>query len=80
MTDSEKELLIRIDERTKDILEALARDYKALHGNGSPGLLARVQKLEDMHQTENTTLRKYGAFIAWLVTTALALYSAIKHH
>jgi hypothetical protein len=108
MTDSEKELLIRIDERTKDILEALARDYKCLHGNGQPGLIervqilesskkelsgkveslektlekipARVQTLENYHTNENSFVRRFGAIIAWLATTALALYSAIKHH
>ena len=80
MTDTEKELLIRIDERTKDIQEALARDYKLLHGNGQPGLLERVQKLENMHQNENTMLKKYGSVIAWLITTALAIYSTLKHH
>jgi methionine synthase II (cobalamin-independent) len=111
MTDSEKELLIRIDERTKDILEALARDYKCLHGNGQPGLIervqtleatknefagkieahekkiealekvpARVQTLENYHTNENSFLRKFGAVIAWIATTALALYSVLKHH
>ena len=80
MTDSEKELLIRIDERTKDIQEALARDYKTLHGNGNPGLLERVQKLENLHQNENTMFKKYGAVIAWIITTIIAVYSAIKHH
>ena len=104
MTDSEKELLIRIDERTKDIQEALSRDYKCLHGNGQPGLIERVQvleaakkeieskvdvlekipprvqTLENYHANENSFLRKFGAAIAWVIATALALYSAMKHH
>ena len=80
MTDTEKELLIRIDERTKDIQEALARDYKCIHGNGQPGLLQRVQTLENYHSNENSFVRRFGMVIAWVITTALALYSALKHH
>lgn len=115
MTEEEKNLLIRIDERLKnfekrmdDKLEniegALARDYKCLHGNGQPGLIqqvqelthtckeleaklealeqipARVQTLENYHTNENSFLRRFGGVIAWLATTALALYSAVKHH
>jgi hypothetical protein len=104
MNDSEKELLIRIDERTKDIQDALAKDYKCLYGNGQKGLIekvkdleactdnlkekaealdgipSRVQTLENYHTNENSFFRKFGAIIAWVVTTALALYSVVKHH
>ena len=81
MTDRERDaLLIRMDEKLKGIESALARDYKCLHGNGQPGLLERVQKLEDFHANENGFTRRYGAVVAWLLTTALALYSTLKHH
>lgn len=115
MTEDEKNLLIRIDERLKNFVnrmddrlenieESLSRDYKCLHGNGQPGLIqqvqkleydckelrekvdvlekipARVQTLENYHSNENKFLRKYGAVIAWIATTALSLYSVIKHH
>lgn len=81
LTDRERDtLLIRMDERMKNIEEALGRDYKCLYGNGQPGLLQRVQQLENYHANENGFLRRFGAIIAWLATTALALYSAIKHH
>jgi len=40
----------------------------------------RIQTLENYHTNENSFLRRFGAIIAWLATTALALYSVIKHH
>lgn len=105
LTDRERdELLIRMDERTMKMQEALERDFKSLYGNGQPGLIervrdlsttckelkgkledlekipARVQTLENYHTNENSFIRKCGAVIAWLVTAALALYSALKHH
>ena len=41
-------------------------------------LSERIQTLENLHQNENTILKKYGAIAAWLITTALALYSVVK--
>lgn len=81
LTDRERDtLLIRMDEQLKEIHKALERDYKCLHGNGQPGLIQRVQELENYHKNENGFLRKFGTVIAWMATTALALYSAIRHH
>lgn len=81
MSDRERDtLLIRIDERLKGIESALARDYKCLHGNGQPGLIERVQKLEDYHANENGFFKKFGGIIAWMITTIIAVYSAVKHH
>lgn len=81
LTDKERDtLLIRVDEQVKEIHRALARDYKCLYGNGQPGLLQRVQQLENYHSNENTFLKKFGAVIAWIVSTALAVYAVIKHH
>ena len=69
-------ILGRIDER----LQNIERIYTIIHGNGRPGLLERVQKLEDFRQTEDSTLKRYGGFLAWLATFLLALYSTLKHH
>jgi hypothetical protein len=81
LTDKERDtMLIRMDEKIKEIHKALERDYKCLHGNGQPGLIQRVQQLENYHSNENSFIRRFGAVIAWIATTALALYSAIKHH
>lgn len=49
MTGSEKEVierLTRIETALEEIRAALGRDYKVIHGNGSPGLLHRVAALE----------------------------------
>jgi tetrahydromethanopterin S-methyltransferase subunit G len=59
------------DEMKKQ-LDGLEKKLEALPG--------RIQTLENYHTNENSFLRKFGAIIAWLATTALALYSAIKHH
>ena len=81
MTDEDRDLLlVRIDERLKSIDGALARDYKCLHGNGQPGLIERVQKLEDYHANENGFFKKYGGFVGWVIAMSIAVYSAVKHH
>lgn len=69
-------ILARIDERLKNI-EGV---YTIIHGNGRPGLLERVQKLEDYRQNDDSSLKRYGSFFAWLATFLLALYSTLKHH
>ena len=43
-------------------------------------LPARIQTLENYHANENSFLRKFGSIIAWGITTALAVYSILKHH
>lgn len=79
LTDRERDqLLIRMDEHVKNIEDALGRDYKCLYGNGKPGLIERVQQLENYHQNENKFTRRAGTIIAWLATTALALYSVLR--
>lgn len=49
MTAFEKEMtegLSEIKANIKEIKKALDKDYHALHGNGSPGLIHRVTVLE----------------------------------
>ena len=69
-------LLGRIDERLKNI----ERDRSVIYGNGRPGLLERVQKLEDFRKSEDSFLKRYGGIVAWSATFLLALYSTLKHH
>lgn len=61
------------------IAEGLKKKTEAMENKLEP-LPARIQTLENLHQNENTILKKYGAIIAWLITTALAIYSVVKHH
>ena len=72
-------ILARMDERLKNIDESIKNTYGLIHGDGQqPGLRSRVQTLEDFHRNENGFFKKYGGILAWLGTTILALYSAIK--
>jgi hypothetical protein len=79
MTDAERdELLSRLDERTEEIKNKLKTDYMHLHGNGRPGLLERVQKLEDR---EAARARHYGAIagvIGFIINAAIAVYAIAK--
>ena len=79
MTDAERdELLIRLDESTKEIKNKLRTDYAHLHGNGRPGLLERVQKLEDW---QAACQHHYGAVagtVGFIINAALALYATLK--
>ena len=38
--------LAELKKKIEEIHEALSKDYKVLHGNGSPGLIHRVTVLE----------------------------------
>ncbi len=79
MTDAERdELLIRLDERTKKIKDDLEDDYRVLYGNGQPGLLDRVQKLEDWHAASQHHYGVIAVVFAFIVNAAIAIYAAIK--
>ena len=82
-------------ENTKldDVITRLVRietkldtDYRTLYGNGHPGLVEKHGSLENRVNTlevENKTKNGLGAhllaFFGWIVTTAIALYAAIKN-
>lgn len=81
LTPKERDaLLIRIDERLEHVGAALARDYQALYGNGRPGLVERVRELEARRDQSDRFGRKYGALVAWCITTIIAAYAAWKNH
>lgn len=81
MTNDERdELLLEIRGMLKGLEKDIGRHEKTLYGNGQPGLCSQVQELKDYHSNENSLLRRYGGFFAWLITTIVAVYSAIKHH
>ena len=77
--------LARIEENVKSLKGNLTNDYQTLHGNGKPGLLAEHQDLEKrVHTLELKAESNRGFtawilnFIAWVVTTAVAVYAAVK--
>jgi len=75
----------------QEVIDRLARietkldnDFRTLHGNGQPGLLAkhndlerRVTTLEHAFRTQSGVARKIIITLAWLVTTAIACYNLI---
>lgn len=40
------ERLTKLNAKLEEVQKALSKDYKALHGNGHPGLIERVTLLE----------------------------------
>lgn len=74
-TSFEKEVI----ERLTSIEVKLDADYRALHGNGKPGLLDRVNKLENSIYAGGIMYRAVVSFVAWLIAIAVALYAAIKN-
>lgn len=74
-TSFEKEVI----ERLTSIEVKLDADYRALHGNGKPGLLDRVSKLENSMYAGGMLYRAVVSFVAWIITLAVALYAALKN-
>ena len=66
-------------ERLTSIEVKLDADYRALHGNGKPGLLDRVNKLENSMYAGGMLYRAVVSVVAWLITLAVAIYAALKN-
>lgn len=66
-------------ERLTSIEVKLDADYRALHGNGKPGLLDRVNKLENSMYAGGMLYRAVVSVIAWIITLAVAIYAALKN-
>lgn len=76
MTSKERdELLVRLEERMKGIDDKLAADYRHIHGNGHPGLIQRVQKLEDWHEASRHHWGSAAMALGLLVNTIGVLYA-----
>lgn len=80
LTDFEKEVIDRLGR----IETKLDNDFRALHGNGQPGLIEkhtdlehRVATLEQMAKTQSGIAGKVIVGLAWLVTTLIACYNLI---
>lgn len=81
LTNFEKEVIDRLGR----IETKLDNDFRALHGNGQPGLIEKTQKLEqrvksleDMAKTQSGIAGKVIVGLAWLVTTAIAFYNLLR--
>ncbi|MBQ9501777.1 MAG: hypothetical protein IJU70_06450 [Lentisphaeria bacterium] len=87
MTDNERDrLLLSISTTLADIKAKLEQDYHALHGNGSPGLLEKVNnittRLVTLETKDKERSHHYGVFagiIGFIVNAALAIWAALKN-
>lgn len=83
--DELKSALSTLEKTVVTLKDHLDADYSALHGNGKPGLLAEHQELEKRVHTLEIKADSNRGFIAWVlnalawvVTTAVAVYAAVK--
>lgn len=81
LTDFETDVIDRLGR----IETKLDNDFRALHGNGQPGLIekhekleSRVKTIEDAMKTQSGIAGKVIIGLAWLVTTAIAFYSLFR--
>ena len=66
MTDGElREAFKGVRKELADIKEALRRDFSALHGNGHPGLLARMAAMETWQKGHSDAWK-------WIISTIIA--------
>ena len=57
---------------------ALERDYKHIHGNGSPGLIDRVKELEDWRTSMQSHRAEYLMLAGFVINAAIAIYAIFK--
>lgn len=81
LTDFETDVIDRLGR----IETKLDNDFRALHGNGQPGLIekhekleSRVKSIEDAMSTQSGIAGKVIIGLAWLVTTAIAFYNLFR--
>lgn len=79
MTKFEQDVIDRLG-RIETKLDA---DYRALHGNGRPGVVEQTQDLtrrlgavEDRLAAAEKSGRHAVGFVAWVIATATAVYAA----
>ena len=79
MTREERDdLMIRVDERLKNIEKDLKEYHREMHGNGKPGLIERVQKLENESEIKR---RHHGSLVlgmGLLINAIGVLYAIFK--
>ena len=70
-------------DRLARIEEAMKNDYRALYGNGKPGLLDRMASIESQIKSIAAERKcnldwftRIRESLGWLMTTAIAIYAA----
>lgn len=69
MTEFEEKCIDRLG-RIETMLES---DFRALYGNGHPGLLDRVQCLEQEVNLLKNKSKWYKDWLGWIIATALGV-------
>ena len=84
MSDDTETLIREIYAKVREIDTKLGADYRALYGNGHPGLIAEVADLKRELEIQKakqswfgTALAGWLSVIAWLVTTTISVVSII---
>lgn len=82
---ADNDLLRQIYADVQVIKNNLENDYKAIHGNGKPGLLADMEYvkrelclLKAKQSWWGSALAGWLSILAWLVSTAMAFISLIQ--
>lgn len=85
MSDDTEKLVRDIYADVREIKTKLESDYRALYGNGQPGLVAKVASIERELAVARARSSWWGSalagwlsILAWLVTTVIALASLFK--
>lgn len=87
MTDRERDQkILQMAEDVAEIKVKVSSDYRAIYGNGKPGLIEDMrnvtQRLVVLEQREEERKHRHGALaavIAFLVNAAIAIYAALKN-
>lgn len=77
MTDSERDNLITEIHTDVQVMKSkLEHDFRALYGNGHPGLIDRVADIEKKLAVMNGSQHSVLQTLAWLATFGVAVYAA----
>ena len=85
MPDDTVTLIREIYAEVREIKTKLESDYRALYGNGHPGLIEDVASLKRelaiikaKQSWFGTALAGWFSVIAWLITTAVSIISIVR--
>ncbi len=85
MPNDTESLIREIYAEVREIKTKLESDYRALYGNGHPGLIADVANLpRDMailrakQSWFGSSLAGWLSLLAWLITTAVSILAILK--
>ena len=74
MSEENETLIREIYADVREIKTKLDRDYAALYGNGHPGLIDRVQKLENEFSKMHEKRKWYREWLGWIFA-AIAFFA-----